>query len=136
MNEAIKEIMFSERESIAKLLSLLEEQHSYIISNDVFKMDAIVLKLKDASIEIAKFETERRKLTGENSMRDFVSGTKDKDLKECFLSIKSLIENAKFQKDTNEMLIKQSIVFVNKMLSFINPNRDIKTYSSSGRVRR
>lgn len=136
MKEKLIAIMEGEKEAIKKLLSLLEEQHKYILSNDAFNLDAIVEKIRSASIDISRYETERRRLTGDTPMSEFVSKLNDENIDKLLNEVKMIIESANIQKETNELLIKQSLVFVNKMLNYINPNREIRTYNAYGKVRR
>lgn len=136
MKEKLIAIMEGEKKAINHLLSLLEEQHKYILNNDAFNLDAIVEKIRYASIEIAQYETERRSLTGDTPMSEVINKLNDGRLEKLLHEIRMLIENANTQKETNEFLIKQSLVLVNKMLSYINPNREIKTYNAYGKVRR
>lgn len=136
MKDKLASIMKSEKTAIADLLNLLEEQHKYILTNDTFNLDAIVGKIKNASIEIAKHEMERRNLTGDAPMSQVIRELNDKCLENLLYEVRGLLENVKVQKETNELLIKQSLVLVNKMLNYINPNREVKTYNGYGKMRR
>lgn len=136
MKEKLMTIMEGEKKALQNLLCLLEEQHGYILKNDAFSLDAMVEKIKNVSIEIAKYETERRNLTGETPMSKVIRQLNDDNVEKLLDEIKLILEKANSQKETNEILIKQSLVFVNKMLNYINPNRDIKTYNAYGKVRR
>ncbi|MHC1682448.1 MAG: flagellar protein FlgN [Clostridiaceae bacterium] len=136
MKEQLMRIMEGEKKALEDLINLLEEQHKFILNSDAFNLDAIVVKIKNTSIEIAKYETERRQLTGETPMSEIIKNLNDENAEKLLEEIKMLLEKASVQKDTNELLIKQSLVFVNKMLNYINPNREIKTYNAYGKVRR
>lgn len=129
-------IMHEEKKAIKELLFLLEQQHQFILTNDAFNLEAIVDKIRSASIEVAKYETERRKLTGDTPMSEVIYSLNDKSLEKLLYEIRLLVENANTQKETNELLIKQSLIFVNKMLAYINPNREVKTYNAYGKVRK
>lgn len=136
MKEQLKIVINNEKTALEKLLATLKEQHKHIISNDVFALDAVVEKIKASSIEVAKYETERRKLMGERTFQELIDGFKDKELEVLYNDTKKIIEEAQMQKESNELLIKQSLVFANKMLNFINPDRGTKTYNSYGKVYR
>ena len=58
------------------------------------------------------------------------------DLDNLYRSIKKLLDEMILQKDTNELLIKQQLSFTNKIISLINPKRDIPTYNSYGNLKR
>lgn len=136
MKEQLMRIMEGEKKALEDLINLLEEQHKFILNSDAFNLDAIVVKIKNTSIEIAKYETERRQLTGETPMSEIIKNLNDENAEKILEEIKMLLEKATVQKDSNELLIKQSLVFVNKMLNYINPNRETKTYNAYGKVRR
>ena len=50
--------------------------------------------------------------------------------------VKEVLNEIILQKETNSLLLKQELVFTNKMLNVINPDREIKTYNSFGGLRR
>ena len=68
MIEKLKETLIKQIDSIKKLLQLLEEQHEYIIANDVFPIRGHNSKLKEANREIAIAESERRQLVGKMNL--------------------------------------------------------------------
>ena len=86
----------------------------------------MVGKIEKQNVEIAKAEMERRKLVGSNSMKKLIFSYKDKDLEDNFRKVKLVIENLKFQKETNSLLIKQGLVFTNKMLGVLSPKKKRK----------
>ncbi len=45
-----------------------------------------------------------------------------------------VLESIKHQNETNDLLIKQQLVFTNRMLNIINPKREKGTYNSYGRL--
>lgn len=121
---------------LKELLSLMKKQHQMIMSKDVFGLESLVEMINGKSKEIAEVELERRNLMGNNKLSEFVSNQKDEVLERAYESIKNTLEEVQTIKETNELLLKQRIVFNNKMLEMMNPNRDIKTYNSYGNLRR
>jgi len=121
---------------LKELLSLMKKQHQMIMSKDVFGLESLVDMINGKSKEIAEVELERRNLMGNNKLSEFVSNQKDEVLERAYESIKNTLEEVQTTKETNELLLKQRIVFNNKMLEMMNPNRDIKTYNSYGNLRR
>lgn len=136
MREELRDILEQEYHELKNLLKLLEEQHLGIMKNDVFGLDAIVEKIQLCNKEIAEVEVKRRKLVGDNSMRELIGKINNDDLDIKYREIMMLLEELKLQKDTNEMLIKQGIAYSTKMLGYINPHRGVNTYNSYGKVKR
>lgn len=136
MREELRDILEQEYHELKDLLKLLEEQHLGIMKNDVFGLDAIVEKIQLCNKEIAEVEVKRRKIVGDNSMRELISKINDDELDSKYRDIMRLLEELKLQKDTNEMLIKQGIAYSTKMLGYINPHRGVNTYNSYGKVKR
>lgn len=135
INELI-ELMKIQEEELKELLALLETQYKMIMDKDVFGLEALVDKIGECSKKIAREEIQRRNIIGNESITEIVMTSENEKLKEAYNSIQDTLKNVVFKKDTNEMLIKQNLVFTNKMLSLINPNRDIKTYNSYGNLSR
>lgn len=136
MKEILKEILSKEKESLERLLINLEKQHEYIIKKDIFKMEAVVEEIQASNKEVAEWEVKRRKTVGDKDFQNYVWESEDKDLELLYREIRKLLEILKLQKETNELLIKQSLVFTNKLLNLINPRRDMDTYNSYGKINR
>ncbi|WP_027633894.1 flagellar protein FlgN [Clostridium hydrogeniformans] len=136
MKEALKKILNEEEEGLKQLLKLLEEQYNFIIKKDVFKLESMVDKIKLCNKNIAEIEVRRREVLGKLSMKDYINSSEDEELKNLYSNINSLIHNLTIQKDSNDLLIKQNLSFVNKMLAYINPERSAPTYNSYGKVRK
>ena len=136
MIDELKNIIKNEDEALNKLLSLLEEQYKYIMGKEVFKLDAMVEKIKLCNKEVAECEVFRRRITNSKSMSDIVMEAKDEELENLYRSIKKTVELVKMQKDTNELLLKQQIGFNTQILNIINPRRENKTYNSYGNLSR
>lgn len=135
INELIKLIQ-SQEEELQRLLELLETQYKMIMSKDVFGLEGLVDKINECGKKIAKQEIERRNLTGEQNIKDIVYNSDNDKLKELYGKIQTTLNNTIMKKETNDMLLKQQIVFNNKMLEIINPRREIKTYNSYGSLSR
>ncbi|OOP75153.1 flagellar export chaperone FlgN [Clostridium beijerinckii] len=135
INELIKLIQ-SQEEELQRLLELLETQYKMIMSKDVFGLEGLVDKINESGKKIAKQEIERRNLTGEKNIKDIIYNSNNDKLKELYGKIQTTLNNTIMKKETNDMLLKQQIVFNNKMLEIINPRREIKTYNSYGNLSR
>lgn len=136
MVEELKKVLLEEEQELRALLDLLDKQYKLTIKKEVFGLEAIVEEIKTKNKEVAESEVKRRKLLGNNSMKDFVLNSQDKELEEIYRRIQKLLNEIKLQKDTNELLIKQHLGFTNKILNLINPKRNVTTYNSYGSIRR
>ena len=135
VNELIKLIQ-SQEEDLKKLLELLETQYKMIMSKDVFGLEGLVDKINECGKRIAEEEVRRRKLIGTQSMIDIVNESNNKELSELYSEIKNTISEVSSKKETNDILLKQRIIFNTKMIALMNPNREIKTYNSYGNLSR
>lgn len=135
INELIKLIQ-SQEEELKKLLELLETQYKMIMSKDVFGLEGLVDKINESGKKIAKQEIERRNILGDNGITEVVNNSNNDELRERYNKIKRTLNSVISQKETNDMLLKQQIIFNNKMLEIINPRREIKTYNSYGNLSR
>jgi len=134
-NQLIKLIQ-SQDNNLRNLLALLQTQYEMIMSKDVFGLEGLVDKINECAKVVAKQEIERRNLVGKQSISEFVNASENQELSRVYEDIKLLVEKAKQQKDTNDILLKQQLLFTNKMLGIMNPNREIKTYNSYGNLSR
>ncbi|MFU0823708.1 flagellar protein FlgN [Clostridium sp.] len=136
----LKELMLLQLKVFGVLLNLLEEQHLYIVKNDVFNMEAIVEKIQKCNQQVASLELRRRDITKgllENkTFGELIEEMNDKELENNFRKIRGLLNEIQLQKDTNELLIKQGLSFTNRMLLILNPDRQAKTYNGYGKMRR
>jgi len=135
INELIK-LMQSQEKDLKKLLELLETQYSMIMSKDVFGLEGLVDKINECGKRIAQEEVDRRKLIGEEDIIEIVNKSNNEELMKTYDEIKTTLNNVIFKKETNETLLKQQMIFNNKILALINPNREIKTYNSYGNLSR
>lgn len=136
MKEKLNEILVKEYESLNKLLSVLDEQHSRIVKNDVFGMEAIVKEIEKENKAVAELEMERRKLTQGREISGIIQEFKDENLDRNYRNLKMLLQQLILQKDNNELLIRQRLSFTTQMLSILSPDRSAKTYNAYGRRRK
>ncbi|MFW2487068.1 flagellar protein FlgN [Clostridium chromiireducens] len=135
INELIKLIQ-SQEEELEKLQELLETQYEMIMGKDVFGLEGLVDKINECGKKIAKQEIERRNILADSSITEVVNNSDNEELKESYAKIRDTLNKVTAQKETNDMLLKQQIIFNNKMLEIINPRREIKTYNSYGNLSR
>ena len=114
-------IIQKETEALKGLLVILEKQYKSIINKETFELDAIVDEIKLANREVAKQEVERRKLLNGKKVQDIINESGNKELDRVYREIKMVLESIKHQNETNDLLIKQQLVFTNRMLNIINP---------------
>ena len=105
-----------------------------IMAKDAFGLEGLVSKLEKESKLIAQIEVERRNLINNVSIVEYVNRSNDDNLKKSYKSLVEILEKAIEKKNTNELLLKQQVIFTNKMLSIMNPDRQIKTYNSNGNL--
>ena len=135
VNELTKTLIL-ERQGLEKLMELLKKQHDFIMEKNVFQLEAIVDDIEVCNKKFDHLDLERRKILGNTNIKEFVNTSGDDELKKEFAEIKKIVQLAKFQKDTNEVLIKQQMSFNARIISLINPNRETNTYNSYGALRR
>lgn len=137
---SLNKIICEEIIALDELLKLMEEQHLYVVKNDVFNMESIVEKIKLCNKKVASLELKRRTITKdftqEKSLSQFLQELNNEELSGNLKKIKDILEELRLQKDTNEMLLKQGIGFVNNMLILLNPDRQAKTYNGYGKMHR
>jgi len=133
INELIK-LMQSQEEELRKLLELLETQYEMIMSKNIFGLEGLVDKINECGKRIAKQEKERRSLIGEKSISEIINKSENKELNKIYSHIQIALEKVIQRKDTNELLLKQQLLFTSKMINMMNPNREIKTYNSYGNL--
>lgn len=135
INELIKLIQ-SQEGDLKELLELLETQYKMIMSKDVFGLEGLVEKINECGKKIAQKEVKRRGLIDNKSMKNIVNESNNEELKKVYRIIQDTLNEVTSKKETNDILLKQQIVFNNKMLELINPNRNMKTYNSYGNLSR
>ncbi|AWK50921.1 flagellar protein FlgN [Clostridium beijerinckii] len=135
INELIKLIQNQEGD-LKNLLELLETQYKMIMSKDVFGLEGLVDKINECGKKIAQEEVKRRKLIGTQEITDVINKSNNKELQELYSEIKNTLSEVVSKKETNDILLKQQIIFNNKMIALMNPSREIKTYNSYGNLKR
>lgn len=136
MIKKLIELMNEQKTHLDQLLLLLKIQKEMIIKKDAFGLEGLVTKLNECSKKIAQEEVARRKILNNGSIKEFVSSSRNRELTETYNSLSDTLQKVIFQKETNDLLIKQQISLNARMLEMINPNRDIKTYNSYGHLSR
>lgn len=130
LNNIIKEEYIALRD----MFSLLEDQHSLLLKKDTMKLEQCVKDLNECSKKVAQCEMNRRKFLNGKSLVEIVNSSNNEELKENYRSINGILNMIKVQKEDNELIIKQGLIFYNKMLTVLNPDRTIKTYKYNGRI--
>lgn len=136
MIDKLTQIIENEEIALRELLGLFEIQYKMIMEKDAFGLEGLVDKLNECNKKIAGEEVRRRQLIGKQSIKDILNTTNDEKLNVSYDKIQKTLKDLTFQKETNEMLLKQQIMFNNQMLNIMNPNREMKTYNSYGNLRR
>jgi flagellar biosynthesis/type III secretory pathway chaperone len=134
--EELKKVLLSEEKEIRELLNILENQHKLLVKKDIFGLEAIVEEIQNRNKLVAESEVNRRRVLGQNSLKEVVNNSKDEELDLIYRNIQKLLEEIVLQKETNDLLIKQQLTFTNRMLNIINPKREIPTYNSYGNMKR
>lgn len=133
INELIK-LMKDQEKDLTELFGLLETQYKMIMSKDVFGLEGLVDKINECGKRIAQEEVKRRRLTEDIGIKDIVVKTNDNELNQIYEKIQNTLNKVVFQKETNELFLKKQIIFNNKMINLMNPNREIKMYNSYGNL--
>ncbi|WP_394884653.1 flagellar protein FlgN [Clostridium butyricum] len=136
MEKELIELMRNQEAQLEVLLTLLKVQQDMIMKKDTFGLEGLVDKLNECSKIIAKEEVARRKFLGEYSLVDIISKCNNEELKHVYEKLRDTLNEIIVQKETNSVLLKQELIFTNKMLNVINPDREIKTYNSFGGLRK
>ena len=121
---------------LSELSELLQMQYDFMVNKNLFGLEDLVDKINDCSKRVAEVELKRRNLMGEKSLTQFVSEQNNKELEKAYESIKNTLDEVKIKKETNDILLKQRLSFNSRMLSILNPSREIKTYNSYGSLKK
>lgn len=135
-DDELIEVMKKQKSYLEELGTLMEVQKDMIMKKDVFGLEGIVEKLTACSKNIAQSEVQRRKILQNGSIKETVKNSKNPELTQLYNSLSQTLEKVVFQKDTNDMLIKQQVSINNKVLEMMNPDREVKTYNSYGNFKR
>lgn len=134
--EELKLVFQNQIEALGSLLEALNEQHEALIKKDPIQIEGCLKSVNESAKMVATYEMKRRELTGDDSIRFIVSNSEDEELEDLYRNIVKLINLVKLQKDTNELIIKQGLSYTSKILNILNPDRTIKTYNKSGRIKK
>lgn len=134
--ERLNDIIVKETETLKKLLLLLEKQHEMLLKDDIFGLEGIVEEMQLVNKEVAEIEVQRRREVPDTSMSSVVQSFKNEELDNNFRYIKKLLSSIRLQKDTNDAMIKQGLGFSTRLLNILNPDRNMKTYNSYGKMKR
>lgn len=132
----LKAILQEEVNTVTNLLNLLEEQHGYLVNQEVFNLDRIIPEMELASKQVATVENKRRKLTGNKAMSSIIEEFKDIELEALHNKILGLLSETQVQKESNDLLIKQSLSYTNSMLNMLKPRKEVNTYNGYGKLKR
>ena len=136
MIEKLIKLMKEQEKHLVQLAELLDIQKNFIINKDVFGLEGIVDKINECSKKIAREEVARRNLLNNKSLKEVILNSDNEELKTTYMKISDTVRNVSDRKDTNELLLKQQLVFTNKMLNIMNPDKEIKTYNSYGSLKK
>ncbi|KGM97010.1 flagellar biosynthesis protein FlgN [Clostridium novyi A str. 4552] len=138
--KGLLEVMKSQSIALNELLLVLEKQHEYIIKDDVFGMEAIVEDIQKSNQKVADIELKRRQFTNglleDKTLGKLIYELDNEELIDAFKKVRNTLEAIRLQKDTNDLLIKQGISLNNRILAFLNPDRQAKTYNGYGKMKR
>lgn len=134
MEQQIIKLMKEQHLHVNSLLMFLEIQCKMIMEKDVFGLESIVDKIGNESKVIAQLEVERRKIIKDQSLVQLVNSSNNNELKKSYDALMKVLQDAVEKKNTNELLLKQQLIFTNKMLNIINPDKEAKTYNSYGNL--
>jgi len=132
----LKAILQEEVNTVTNLLNLLEEQHGYLVNQEVFNLDRIIPEMELASKQVATVENKRRKLTGNITMSSIIEEFQDIELEALHNKILGLLSETQVQKESNDLLIKQSLSYTNSMLNMLKPRKEVNTYNGYGKLKR
>lgn len=136
MNSELKLVIFEQKKELQDLLDLLDKQYDLILKKDVVGLDKIKSEIEVSAKNIASIEIKRRKIISEEEFKLFLENTDDQHIIDVHKQIKSILNSLQIQKNTNDILIKQRLFFVNKMINVIKPSKGIGTYNSYGKIGR
>ena len=136
MIEKLIVLMREQEKHLKQLYELLDIQKDFIINKDVFGLEGIVDNINECSKKIAREEVARRNLLNNKSLKEVVLNSNNDELKTAYIKISDTVRDVVNKKDTNELLLKQQLIFTNKMLNIMNPDKEIKTYNSYGSLKK
>lgn len=136
MKNQLKGVLEDELKAIKVLIDVLDTQHELLVVQDVFKLEAITKDIDDCSRNLARAEGMRRALTGKEPIKEIVEKLNEKEIDDIYDEITKAINDLVIQKETNELLIKQSLSYTNSMLAMISPKKEPVVYNGYGKIRK
>lgn len=136
MNSELKVIIFEQKKILQSLLFLLDEQYNLVLNKDVIALGKVADKIEEEGKRLATIEIKRRNIVNQEEFNNFIKNTDDEYIISVYNEVKELLTSLQKQKDINNTLIKQRLLFTNKMINVIKPSKGIETYNSYGKVRR
>lgn len=136
MKDQLKIILKDELEAMTSLITVLEVQHRLLVEQSVYELEKITKDIEECSKELAMCESKRRSLVGRESMRAIVDGLKDVEVERIYDEVVKAVNALYVQKETNDMLLKQSLSFTNSMLAMVSPKKENLTYNGYGKIKK
>lgn len=136
MNSELKVIIFEQKKILQNLLKLLDEQYNLVLNKDVIALGKIAEDIEEEGKKLATIEIKRRNIASEEEFNNFIKNTDDEHITDVYNEMKELLTNLQKQKDINNTLIKQRLLFTNKMINVIKPSKSVNTYNAYGKVGR
>lgn len=118
------------------LITILEVQHGLLVQQSVYELEKITKDIEDCSKNLAMCESKRRSLVGRQSMSEIVDGLKDIEVQKIYDEVVRAVNALYVQKETNDMLLKQSLSFTNSMLAMVSPKKENLTYNGYGKIKK
>lgn len=134
--ESLNVVMTKEYEALNEMLLILEKQHMLLSKRNTMALEKCAEEVKNISKKLAQCEFDRRSVVKKGSIIEIINNSKDEELEEKFKKIKMLLNEITVQKESNELLIKQGLIFSSKMLNILNPDRSTKTYGFNGKIKK
>ncbi|MBO8167953.1 MAG: flagellar protein FlgN [Thermoanaerobacteraceae bacterium] len=143
----LRELLVKQNEIIEELIALGERETEALKENDIKNLAQIVREQEQVGVQLAEMEKERLALQEElaaklPAARD--AGLKDilrmsalshtEELEQLADKLKENYRQLQVLNETNKLLIRQSLSYVNKILSVLTPQEE-KTYHRSGMVK-
>lgn len=135
MKNELKQVMIKELGALEDLQKMLDEQYSAYVNKDLFALEGVVKKIQRSNVAVAILEVERRGIVDGKSMKVLIKEINDPELNDNFHRISEVLKKIQSQKDTNQFLIKQGLMFTNKMLNIFRPHKIAKTYNNFGKMK-
>jgi len=146
VNELL-EILDGQKDVMEELIELAEKLSQALINDDLDEIVQITGRQEDKGRQMALMEQKRRSLLEEysresgmeinylNDLSDQIKSDEQEKLQKIADEIKETHQKLKEVQERNCLLLKQSMVYVNRILMFFH-SRKPGTYSKSGNIKR